>query len=214
MELIIGLFIIILSFVSWIAWAILLVAIFALAILIPWGIWEFFMYLTFNNLINLVSKIPSFLGLVIGFMFALPFAIPGIVISTWCCIQTIFMALLVFNGDPTSDFAVNYLKCVEIFEFGDPGIMFIARFFYNHMQWFWGGASMFRGYFFWQNGVWMDIGAELDVPFIILKLFLLAIPFMAMFIIPLLPVLWSITRPFCGALSILPAISGNGEGRN
>lgn len=213
MELIIGIFLIVLFFVAWIIWSILLCAAFLLAILLPWGIWECFMYLTFNNLINLVAKIPTFIGVIIGFLFALPFAIPGIVISIWCYIQVIFMALLIFNGDPTSDFATNYLSCVSVWEFDTPGCLFIARFFYNHCQWLWGGAGMFRGYYFWQNGVWMDIGEELPVPLIIVKLFLLAIPYMLMFLLPLFPVLWSITRPFVGAFSHLPAVSGNGDGR-
>jgi len=213
MELIIGIFLIVLFFVAWIVWSILLCAAFLLAILLPWGIWEGFMYLTFNNLINLVAKIPTFIGVIIGFLFALPFAIPGIVISIWCYIQVIFMALLIFNGDPTSDFATNYLSSVSAWEFDTPGSLFIARFFHDHCQWLWGGAGMFRGYFFWQNGVWMDIGEELPVPMIIVKLFLLAIPYMLMFLLPLFPVLWSITRPFVGALSLLPAVSGNGDGR-
>lgn len=214
MELIFVIFAFILSFVSWLIWGIILACVFFLAVAIPWGIWEGFMYLTFNNVINAISKIPTFIGIIIGFVFALPFAIPGIVISIWFYIQTIFMGILVWCGDPTNEFAVNFLKLIEKFEFGNPGCMFVARYFYEHMQWLWGGASIFRGYYFWQNGVWMDLGNELDVPFVILKIVVLAIPLSIMGIVPFIPVIWSIFRPIAGALSILPAISGNGDGRD
>ena len=214
MALILGIFLIVLFVISWIAWSILLCAVFFLAIALPWALWEGFMYLTFNNLINLIAKIPTFIGAIIGFMFSLPFAIPGIVVSIWCYIQVIFMGILIFNGDPTSTFAKNYLTYVADWEFSTPGCMFIARFFYNHCQWLWGGAGIFRGYYFWQNGVWQDISCELPIPLVIVKVFLLAIPYMLMFLLPLLPVLWSISRPFIGAFSFLPAISGNGDGRN
>lgn len=214
MEFIFGIFITVLSIISWIAWSIILGIVFFLAVAIPWCVWEGFMWLTFNNIINAIAKIPTFIGWLIGFIVALPFAIPGIVISIWCYIQTIIMGILVLNGDPTSTYAQNYLKIVEDWEFSTPGCMFVARYFYNNMQWLWGGASIFRGYFFWQNGVWMDIGNELSVPFTILKTFLLAIPILLMFVLPLLPVLWSITRPFVGAASCLPAVSENGDGRD
>lgn len=214
MEFILGIFIIVLSIVSWIVWSFVMLLIFALAIGLPWFAWEGLMALTFNNLINLVAKIPTFIGWIIGFVFALPFAIPGIAISIWCYIQVALMGILVLNGDPTSTFAKNFLKYIEEWEFSNPGCMFIARFFYEHMQWLWGGASIFRGYFFWQNGTWIEIGSELPIPIVIVKTFLLAIPLMAMFIVPLIPVVWSICRPIIGACSGLPAISGNGDGRD
>ena len=214
MELIGVLFLGVLSFISWIFWSILLCAVFFLAIFLPWAIWEGFMYLTFNNLINLVAKIPTFIGVIIGFMFALPFAIPGIVLCLWCYIQVILMAILVFIGDPTNEYAANYLKWIEIWEFSSPGCMFIARFFYENCQWLWGSASIFKGYYFWQNGVWMDVGQELPVPFSIIKIFLLSPAYALMTLLPQLPVLWSIVRPFAGAFSRLPAVSGNGTGRD
>ena len=72
MALILGTFLIVLFVISWIAWSILLCAVFFLAIALPWSLWEGFMYLTFNNLINLIAKITTFIGAIIGFMFSLP----------------------------------------------------------------------------------------------------------------------------------------------
>lgn len=214
MELMYFIFILISSIISWLAWGIVLGTVFFIGVGLPWAIWEFFMYLTFNNVINLISKIPTFIGFILGFLIALPFAIPGIVVSIWSYIQIIFMGILVINGDPTSTFATNYMTYIEQWEMSGPGSMVIARFFYEHMQWLWGGASMFRGYFFWQNGVWADIGNELPVPAIIIKMLVLSIPIMAMFLLPLIPVVWSLFRPLAGAMSVLPALSDNGDGRD
>lgn len=214
MTFLLGIFLIVLYFIAWMFWAILICTTFFLAIAIPWGIWEVFMYLTFNNVINWVSKIPTFIGWIIGFIFALPFAIPGLLISIWCYAQTLMMAILVLNGDPTSNYAKNYLDIVNVWEFENPGNMIIARFFYNHMQWLWGGASMFRGSYFWQNGVWINIGDELSPPFALLKLVVLCIPYTLIFLFPLMPLCWSIFRPILGACRKLPAISDNGTGRD
>ena len=215
MAFVFGILCIVLWLFSWIFWGVLVSAVFFLFMAIPFFIWEGFMYLTFNNLINAVAKIPGCIGFLIGFMFAIPFAVPGAALMLWCYIQTVFMAVLTFVAYPGSDFAANYLEYVRMFEFDDPGIMFLARFYYNHCQWLWGGGGFFRGYYFWQNGVWADACTDdLPVPIMICKLFLLCIPYMLMFVLPLVPLCWSILRPIVGGMSRLPAVSDNGDGKD
>lgn len=214
MELILGIFLIILSLVSWIAWSIILLAVFFLAMFIPWGLWEGVMYFTFNNVMNFVSKIPTFIGWFIGYVFALPFCIPGIVIAFWSYVQVLFMSILVLNGDPNSTFAQNYLTYVSEWEFSSPGCMVVARFFYNHMQWLWGCGSVCKSFYPWQNGVWADVSIDLPIPVTCIKIFLLGIPYTLMFIIPLLPLVWSIFRPIIAANSHLPSVLDNGDGRD
>lgn len=214
MALIFGILCVVAWLVSWIFWGVTVSVVFFLAMAIPFFIWEGFMYLTFNNLINAVAKIPTWIGFIIGYLFALPFAIPGLVFMTWCYIQTLFMGILTLAG-ADSAFATNYINNLQVWEFDNPGIMFIARFYYNHCQWLWGGAGFFRGYYFWQNGVWADAcTTDMPVPIMICKLFILCIPYMMMFILPIIPLLWSLFRPLVGAASCLPAVSENGDGRD
>ena len=207
--------------VAWLLWGIIVCIVFFAAVGIPWGIWELFMYLTFNNIINAVAKLPSFIGGLLGFILTLPFAGIAATVSIWAYLQTILMGLLTFRGF-SDHFAENFISGWLVpFEDGVPFV--IARYYYDHCQWIWGGACFQYSYFPWQNGCgqgWLE-GSDFwwpicptPVPFQIMKLLILALPYMAMFILPLLPILWSITRPFVGAFSRLPAVSGNGDGRD
>ena len=216
MAIVFGIFVFVLFFISWIFWAVITSVIFFAEVAIPWVIWEGFMYYTFNNIINAIAKIPTFIGWIIGFLFALPFAIPGIVLSIWCYVQTVLMGVLVFLGDcpETSPTIANFPKIIDALAGPDSSCpMFILKYFYEHMKWVWGGAGLFKGYFFWQNNVWADC-SEIPVPIMIVKLFLLCLPYMCLFVLPLIPVLWSIFRPIIGACSMLPAVSDNGDGRD
>ena len=69
------------------------------------------------------------------------------------------------------------------------------------------GEGWSKGDFFWPI-------CDMEFPFICIKLVFLALPYVAMFVLPLLPIVWSISRPFVGAMSRLPSISRNGEGRD
>lgn len=101
--------------------------------------------------------------------------------------------------------------------------MIIVRFYHDHCQWLWGGAGFMHSYYPWQNGCgkgwvegsdfWWPVG-EIPVPMMIVKLLLLALPYMILFVAPLFPVLWSFVRPVLGACAKLPAVSGNGDGRD
>ena len=223
MALLVVLGAVMLGIVSWLIWSIVVCIVFLAAVGIPWGIWELFMYLTFNNIINAFAKLPSFIGGLLGFVLTLPFAAVAVVVSIWAYIQTFLMGILTFRGF-YGDFAQSFIKtCVEPFEEGWPKSFIIARYYYEHCQWLWGGASCMYSYFPWQNGCgkgWVDGSdfwwpvCQIPVPFMCIKLLLLGLPYMAMFVLPLIPIIWSITRPFVGAFSALPAVSGNGDGRD
>lgn len=214
MEILFIMFLIAVFFVSWVMWGIIACVVFSLAILIPWGLLELFMYYTFNNIMNAVSKIPTVFGWIIGFLFALPFSIPGIVLSTWCYFQIAFMGELVIKGDPTSSYVHKFPNNLAFFEGGYDGSMIIARFFYDHCQWLWGSSSIFKGLYPWQNGVWCAAGDPLSPPISVIKIFVLCIPYSLMFILPLIPVIWSLFRPIVAACSKLPAVTDNGNGRD
>lgn len=211
-----------LGVISWIIWAIIVCAVFFAAVGLPWGIWELFMYLTFNNIINLFAKLPSFIGFIFGFVLTLPFAAISTAVCIWAYIQTILMGILTFRGF-SEDFAQTFIEtCVVPWEQGWPKSFVIVRYYYEHCQWIWGGACCQYSWFPWQNqcgqgwlngDFWWPI-CDIPVPFKIIKLVLLGIPYMAMFILPLIPCLWSAFRPFLGGFSCLPAVSGNGDGRD
>lgn len=210
---------IVLGIISWIVWAIFAVVIAFAVTFIPWIIWDYLMRLTFYNVINCIAKLPSFIGVLLGFLFTLPFAAVGIGISLWAYTQSLLIALLTFRGDPNTEFCAKFVEtCIGAFESDGFHHMIIARFYYEHCQWLWGGAGFMHSYYPWQNGcgtgVWFGVGNELPIPVMIIKLLLLALPYMFMFILPILPVLWSFTRPIVGAMAKLPAISGNGDGRD
>jgi hypothetical protein len=199
---------------SWIVWGITLAVVFIVAMLIPWYIWEGFMYLTFNNVINFVSKIPTFLGWLIGFCFAAPFAIPTTMIAIWTYLQILVMGGLVITGDPNSHWVKELMDLVTAMEGSSGGSMFLVRFFKEHMQWLWGAGSILKSTFPWQNGVWAAVGEELSPPMMIIKLFILAIFYVIIFAVPILPIIWGLCRPIAGACSILPALMNNGDGRD
>lgn len=212
----------IVGFISWIIWAIIVGLVFCLAVGIPWGLWELFMYLTFNNIINLFAKLPSFIGFLFGFILTLPFAGIAFGITLWCYIQTCLMGILTFRGF-SENFASTFIqKCVEPLEGSWPYSFVIVRYYFDHCQWLWGGAGFQYSYFPWQNGCGGGWGAgsfwwpicDIPVPFQIIKLFLLALPYVALFALPLLPLLWSFFRPLVGGFAALPAVSGNGDGRD
>ena len=214
---------VILFIVSWVLWSITAILVFIAAAGIPWGLWELFMYLTFNNIINAAAKLPSFIGILLGFVLTLPFAAVALAIALWTYVQTFLMALLTFRGF-SENFSDTFLtSCVSAFESEGCHHMIIARFYYEHCQWLWGGASFMYSYYPWQNGCgkgwvegsdfWWPVG-EIPIPVVIIKLFFLGLPYMFLFVAPLLPVLWSFTRPFVGAFAKLPAASGNGDGRD
>lgn len=203
--------------VAWLIWAILICIVFLAAVGIPWAIWEFFMYLTFNNIINLFAKLPSFIGFIFGFALSLPFAIVSTTICIWAYLQTVLMGILTFKGFTDPDFTATFVQnMIEPWEEGWPKLFIIARYYYDHCQWLWGGASFMQSYFPWQNncgGGWMagDFWwpvCEIPVPFMIIKLFLLALPYVLLFALPLLPILWSALRPFVGGFAALPAVTG------
>lgn len=209
----------ILALVSWLIWAIIAVAIAFLVVFIPWFIWDCLMRLTFYNVINCIAKLPSFIGAFFGFIFTLPVAAVGIGISIWAYVQALLIALLTFRGDPDTTFCQEFLtRCIGAFESEGCNHMFIARFYYEHCQWIWGGAGFMHSYYPWQNGCGtgplFGVGETLPVPAMIAKLFLLALPYMLMFILPIFPVLWSFTRPIVGAMAKLPSICENGDGRD
>ena len=214
----------VLSVISWIIWAIVVGFVFFAAVGLPWAIWEFFMFLTFNNIINCFAKLPSIIGGFFGFILTLPFSGIAAAVSIWAYLQTILMGILTFRGNPNDPFCVNFIKnCVEPLEFGGEHSFVIVRYYYEHCQWIWGGAGFQHSWFPWQNGCgagwthgsfWWPSGEMLPVEFQIIKLFLLCFPYMMLFILPLLPVIWSITRPIVGACASLPAVSGNGDGRD
>lgn len=214
MTIVLSIFLGLLSLFTWIIWAILILAVFLGAVAIPFAIWELFMYFTFNNVINLFAKIP-FIGPLLAFLIAIPFAIISTTISLWALLQAWLMGILTFCGDATSTFCKNFIQgCVVPWEDHWSHSFVIIRFYYDHMQWLWGGANFMKSWFFWQNGCWCDVGNLLPIPFAIIKVFLLALPYTLMFVLPILPVLWSFLRPIVGACSRLPAVSGNGDGRN
>lgn len=207
---------------SWIVWALIAAAIALGAVLIPWAIWEFFMFLTFNNVINLFAKAPGFIGWILGFFLTLPSAAIATAVSIWAYIQAFLMGLLTFRGF-ANGFSNKFIEdCVMPLENGWTGSLFIVRYYYEHCQWIWGGAGFQYSYYPWQNGCgpgWSHGSfwcppCETPVAFWIIKLFLLAIPYLALFVVPLFPVVWSFTRPIVGACSALPAVSGNGDGKD
>lgn len=215
----------VLFIVSWVFWAITAVIVFAVIALAPWGLWEIFMYLTFYNIINAVAKLPSFLGILLGFVLTLPFSAVALGIALWTYVQTFLMALLTFIGGPmeggsTASFITD---CVSAFESEGCHHMILVRFYHDHCQWLWGGAGFMHSYYPWQNGCgkgwvegsdfWWPVG-EIPIPVVIIKLFFLALPYMFLFVAPLLPVIWSLIRPFLGATAHLPAVSNNGDGRD
>lgn len=210
---------------SWVFWVIAAVLFFAAAAIVPWGIWELFMYLTFNNIINAAAKLPGCLGSLVGFVLTLPFAAVALAISLWTYVQTFLMALLTFLGGPleggsSGRFISDY---VSAFESEECHHMIIVRFYYEHCQWLWGGAGFMHSYYPWQNGCgkgwvegsdfWWPVG-EIPIPVVIIKLLFLALPYMILFVAPLFPIIWSLTRPFLGATAHLPAVSNNGDGRD
>lgn len=207
----------VLGFFAWVLWAIIAAIVLFAAVGIPFFIWEGFMFLTFNNIINLFAKLPSFIGWLFGFILTLPFAIIATTVTLWAYIQACLMGLLTFRGF-YGGFAEHFIQdYVTPWESGWPKSFVIARYYYEHCQWLWGGAGFQYSFFPWQNncgGGWMNGDfwwpvCEIPVPFMIIKLILLAIPYMALFVLPLLPLLWSIVRPFVGAAAALPAVSGN-----
>ena len=208
---------------SWVFWTVVVCIVFIAAAGIPWGIWELIMYLTVNNIINAAAKLPSFIGVLLGFVLTLPFAAVSLAISIWAYIQTALMALLTFRGF-SGNFADTFLTgIVSHFESEDCRHMIIVRFYYEHCQWLWGGANFMQSYYPWQNGCgkgwvegsdfWWPI-CEIPVPIMIIKLFLLALPYMALFVLPLFPIIWSLAKPFVGAGAQLPSVSQNGDGRD
>lgn len=207
---------------SWILWAIIAIVVAVGAVLIPWLLWELFMYLTFNNIINFFAKAPGVIGYFLGFVLTLPAAAIATTISIWAYVQTFLMGLLTFRGF-YDGFAYTFIEeCVAPFESGWPKSFVIVRYYYEHCQWIWGGAGFQYSYFPWQNGCgpgWAQGSfwcppCETGIIFWIVKLLLLALPYMALFILPLFPVIWSALRPFVGACSALPAVSGNGDGKD
>ena len=224
MEVVIILFCGLLSVVTWLIWGILIGFVAFGAVAIPWAIWELFMYLTFNNIINAFAKLPSFIGWLFGFVLTLPFSLISTLVCIWAYIQTILIGVLTYNGNPNSEFCKTFIEdCVVPWEGSWPHSFVIIRYYYYHMQWLWGGAEPKTGWFFWQNGCgegwfkgdfWWPVGQELPVPFICLKLILLALPYIVVFVVPLFPILWSILRPFVGGMALLPSASGNGDGRD
>ena len=208
---------VVLFIVSWVFWVIAAVLFFAAAAIVPWGIWELFMYLTFNNIINAAAKLPGCLGSLLGFVLTLPFSAVALAISLWTFVQTFLMALLTFLGGPlgvgsSGRFITDY---VSAFESEGCHHMIIVRFYHDHCQWLWGGAGFMHSYYPWQNGCgkgwvdgsdfWWPVG-EIPVPMMIVKLFLLALPYMLLFVAPLFPVLWSRVRPFLDASARLAAV--------
>ncbi len=216
---------VVLFIVSWVFWVIAAVLFFAAAAIVPWGIWELFMYLTFNNIINAAAKLPGCLGSLLGFVLTLPFSAVALGIALWTYVQTFLMALLTFIGGPmeggsSASFITDY---VSAFESEGCHHMILVRFYHDHCQWLWGGAGFMHSYYPWQNGCgkgwvegsdfWWPVG-EIPIPVVIIKLFFLALPYMFLFVAPLFPVIWSLTRPFLGATAHLPAVSDNGDGRD
>lgn len=214
----------VLGFFSWIVWAIVVGIVFFAAVGIPWAIWEGFMFLTFNNIINAFAKLPSFIGAFFGFVLTVPFAIVSVGVCVWAYAQTILMGILTFRGDPSSEFCQTFIeKMVLPWESKGCHSFVIVRYYYEHCQWLWGGAGFEHSWFPWQNGCgqgwgnldfWWPVGETLPVEFKIIKLILLALPYLALFVLPIIPLVWSLFRPIVGALSALPAVSGNGDGRD
>lgn len=205
----------VLCFFSWILWGILIAGACFLAVVIPWAIWELFMFLTFNNIINLFAKLPSIIGAFFGFVLTLPFAIIATTVSIWAYAQALLMGLLTFHGNANLEFCKTFVeKMIVPWESQNFHSFFIVRFYYEHCQWIWGGAAFNVSYFPWQNGVWANVGEMLPIPIMILKLLIMAIPYFMMFVLPILPVIWSVLRPFVGGAARLPAVSGNGDGRD
>jgi len=201
---------------SWILWAVIALPVFFCSVYIPWLIWEGFMYLTFNNLINLLAKgegVFGFLGKVLAFIIMLPFAGVSTVLSLWAYFQTVLMGILTFHGAANSVFCKNFIQNYVVpwetdFHYG----MIIVRWYYDYMQCIWGGSSFMVAYYPWQNGVMMAAPTEvLPVPMMIIKLVLLSIPFTIMFVVPLVPIIRSFNRAIVAAMGKLPSISGNGD---
>ena len=210
---------IVLGLISWILWAIIAVTVVFAAAVIPWFIWDFLMRCTFYNIINWIAKLPSIFGIFFGFILTLPAAIVSICITLWAYANTLLIALLTFRGDPDTTFCQEFgTRCIEAFESEGCHHMIIARFYYEHCKWIWGGAGFMHSYFPWQSGCGegplFGVGETLPVPMIIVKLFLLAFPYLLMFVLPLFPVIWSFSRPVLGAMAKFPAISENGDGRD
>lgn len=204
-------FVFVLAVFSWILWDALATVVFIVAPLIPWGIMFLIMYLTFNNILNAIGKLPSVFGYFFGFICSLPFAVVYVTISIWTYAQTCLMGVLTFRGlDMADGFIANYVEPVE----GElPGSLFLVRFYYEHFQWLWGGLSFMYSLFPWNNGVWCE-ARPLEIPLVILKLFILAPFYTVIFIIPFLPIIWGVMMPILGACSRLPAVSGNGDGKD
>ena len=198
---------------SWIIWSLLAIIIFTAAVGIPWGIWKGFLYLTFNNIINFIAKIP-FIGPILGFLFSIPFASVSIIVTIWAYVQVVLMGILTIQGYAGYGICNTFLEDYVIpLESDLPNSFIIARYYYEHMQWVWGGAGIMGSYFPWENGVMVPIHGTGPIGWVIKAIFL-ALPYTAMFIFPLFPVLWSFTMPISGALARLPSISQNGTGRD
>lgn len=203
----------VLFLISWIVWSIVAITVFFAAVGIPWGIWVLFLYLTFNNLINLIAKIRH-VGPLLGFILTLPFAGVSVVVTVWAYVQVAMMGILTFRGYAGYGICNTFIEdLVEPWEKDLPYSFVIARYYYEHMQWLWGGAGFMGSYFPWENGVMVPVHGMGVIGWCV-KLFFLALPYMALFVLPLLPVLWSFSMPILGALSHLPAVSGNGNGRD
>lgn len=208
----------VLALVSWAIWVIIAVGAALILAFGLWFLWDGIMRLTYYNFVNLVAKVPSFIGNILGFVFTLPAAAVSLGISIWTGAQGILIALLTFRGDPNTEFCKTFGENF-IQNSGDGIAKFhILQFYYEHCQWIWGGAGFMHSYFPWQcglgDGALFSSGAVLPVPAMIIKLFLLGLPYMALFVIPIAPIIWSLVRPIVGAMSRLPAISGNGDGRD
>ena len=214
MELLLFLGCVIVFLVSWIIWAIIAIAVSVLLSGVLYFAFEIIMALTFNNLINAVAKAPGCLGRFLGFIFALPFGAFALGLSIWSTIQGEFIALRIFYGGktPGEEFLQSYVIPME----GEwPGCMFLVRFFVNQYQCIWGGSSFMFAYFPFQNGVMLPLENDpLPVPMMIIKLFFLGVPYVILFLIPLIFVVRAITWSFIGAVGRLPAISGNGTGQD
>lgn len=208
----------VLALIAWVLWTIVVVSAVFIFCLGPWLLWDGIMRLTYYNFVNLVAKVPSFFGNLLGFVFSLPAAGVSLGISIWTGAQGILIALLTFRGDPNTEFCRTFGENFIQNSGNEIAKFHILQFYYEHCQWIWGGAGFMHSYYPWQCGLdespLFSSGAILPVPVMIIKLFLLAIPYMALFIIPIVPIIWSLARPIVGAMSRLPAISGNGDGRD
>ena len=180
---------------------------------LPWLIFDLFMNLTFNNIVNVFAKIPL-IGWLLGMILYVPFVGLYLGISIWSLLNSLLVSILIFRGNPNSEFCIaEFMKTVEVFEGNGVHSMIIARWFYEHCQWIWGSGCFLNSSMPWMNGVWAP-ATEISVPLAIVKLFFLMIPYSAIFIIPFWPIILSFGRWILAILAKLPAISGNGKGRD